>query len=46
MCGLVFSIAASQDREGLRFEAVFCFSCKYFVLSRLLLFQQLLPLVL
>jgi len=33
MCSLVFSRAASQDREGLGFEAVFCFNCKRFGLS-------------
>ena len=43
MCGLVFSTAASQGRVGLRFEAVFLLQLQ--VISRLLLFQQLLPLV-
>jgi len=43
MCGLVFSTAARSGRGFI--EAVFCFSWRYFVLRRLLLFQQLLPLV-
>jgi len=33
MCSLVFSRAASQGREGLGVEAVFCFNCKRVVLS-------------
>jgi len=30
--GLIASIATSKSREGLGFEAIFCFSCKRFVL--------------
>ena len=44
MCNLVFSTAASYGRVG-SFEAVFCFSYERFILSGLLWFQQLLPLV-
>jgi len=33
MYSLVFSKTASKDREGLRLEAVFCFSCNYFYLA-------------
>jgi len=45
MRGLVFSIVSGWDSVGLSFEAVFCFSCTRFVLSRLLLLHQLVSLV-
>ena len=46
MCGIVFLIAPIRQRGFLsNIEAVFCFTGKRFLLTRLLVLQQFLPLV-